>query len=912
MSTAMNELLLWFGANNLVLSLAIALAAWVAQRILRSPVLAHLLWLLVLVKLVTPPLVTLPVLPAPAEAIATPTPTVIEPEAVGLATSATFLEVDTVVPVAAGTFDLTNLTAALVATWLLGSFVVLAVSLRRIRRFHRALTLSARPAGTDVQRLARELAERLGLRHTPTIHLTSAQVSPMVWWIGGAVRVFLPAELPERVTRTDLRWVLAHELAHVRRRDHLVRWLEWFACVLFWWNPIAWWARRNLRANEEVCCDALVLRTFTPTPHTYANSLLTVVEFLATPALRPPAMASEINSGGFLERRFRMIVGKTPVASTPRWAQALVLVLTALVMPLGVAVAQDPDVKGVGVRIRRAVQAGELTPKQARKLMQALRELEGEHDGGDHDRARRERDRALAREQAVRADVEAQRQLERALKAERAAAARANDREILKRTVAERRDLEASMAAAKDQIAQLRHDAKAKVHAERARHKARVTELEQRLAELQNRHEATAHSRLNLEADRNRLELERKHIEAHHNQLKERKLQLEAERSEVRARRSAELLRASELKRRTGEEMLRRGQQPERQRVRRAGANSEIERLRRDLARRTAELHDMEARIHAEQARRETEVHERNNRRSVERDRRDARLNAVKKKLGAEMKAGRLSREDAKKKLEAIQRDVDRQAVEMQKVRAEEALNREVHNLEMRNRSLRDRAERDRRNRSREVRARRDVERQEHSNRRNGERRSRERRQDQRGRTEALDRLDRGLSSERRRRATATANKLTAARDKLAKAIAERALSAEDAKKKLDTYRRDLIRHQHEDDIARFVDARRQLTDAVEAGKLSRENAAAKLRYARDQFTDQRKKELALVTRSTRLTDAARKIEAAVKSGDLSKADAKKKLTELKRRLQEAEAKAAKAQKNSKLKASKSKRRVIR
>ena len=47
----------------------------------------------------------------------------------------------------------------------------------------------------------------------------------------------------------ELTGVLAHELAHVRRRDHLVRWLEWLACVAFWWNPVAWWAMAAICPN---------------------------------------------------------------------------------------------------------------------------------------------------------------------------------------------------------------------------------------------------------------------------------------------------------------------------------------------------------------------------------------------------------------------------------------------------------------------------------------------------------------------------------------------------------------------------------------------------------------------------------------------------------------------------------------
>ena len=112
----------------------------------------------------------------------------------------------------------------------------------------------------------------------------------------------IPTALLDQMEAAQWRWVLAHELAHVRRRDYMVRWLEWLACVCFWWNPVVWWAQRNLRAMEEICCDEMVMSCLNPKPKFYADSLLSAVEFLARPAIRPPAMASEINSGGFLER----------------------------------------------------------------------------------------------------------------------------------------------------------------------------------------------------------------------------------------------------------------------------------------------------------------------------------------------------------------------------------------------------------------------------------------------------------------------------------------------------------------------------------------------------------------------------------------------------------------------------------
>jgi len=199
--------------------------------------------------------------------------------------------------------------------------------------------------------------------------------------------VVLPATLLDQMDTEQSQWILAHELAHVRRRDYLVRWLEWLACVCFWWNPMVWWAQRNLRAMEEICCDDLVLSSLNPEPKFYANSLLAAVEFLAHPVFRAPAMASEINSGGYLERRFKMIVSEAPRRSSTRWLQTGILLCAMVVLPLGIASAQDYE--AVGRRLREAVAAGELTGEQARAMLGALRKTgsAGQNQGSDRAKA---------------------------------------------------------------------------------------------------------------------------------------------------------------------------------------------------------------------------------------------------------------------------------------------------------------------------------------------------------------------------------------------------------------------------------------------------------------------------------------------------------------------------------------------
>ena len=308
----MTDLILQIGASKLVLSVGLAGVAWIVQRRLGWPSLAHGLWLLPLAALLVPPLVSIPIWPREADPVA-------PVAAVGLSGA----EPTTLAGAILVGWLKSHGKDGLVWLWLLGTASVLGWTLLHTLRFHRSLLRASAAAPPDVQRIAREIAGRLGLGAAPTVYITRGQVSPMVWWAGGEARILLPSPLLADMDGSELRCILAHELAHVRRRDHVVRWLEWLACAAFWWNPVAWWARRRLRASEELCCDALAISTIDGEPRMYAGALLRVIDFMSTaPAPGPLTFASTVDRCGRasqLERRFRVIMTNGEPTHTPRW-----------------------------------------------------------------------------------------------------------------------------------------------------------------------------------------------------------------------------------------------------------------------------------------------------------------------------------------------------------------------------------------------------------------------------------------------------------------------------------------------------------------------------------------------------------------------------------------------------------------
>jgi len=169
----------------------------------------------------------------------------------------------------------------------------------------------------------------------------------MLWTLGGQARLLVPCELWPDLSGSQQTALIAHELAHLRRKDHWIRWLDLAVTGLYWWHPVVWWARRGLREAEEQCCDAWAVWATPRGSRSYAAALLAALEFVSGAPTAGVAAAAAVISGrghvSFLKRRMRMIVqARTPRALS--WAARLgVLGLAALILPLAPAWAQKAD-----------------------------------------------------------------------------------------------------------------------------------------------------------------------------------------------------------------------------------------------------------------------------------------------------------------------------------------------------------------------------------------------------------------------------------------------------------------------------------------------------------------------------------------------------------------------------------------
>jgi len=163
--------------------------------------------------------------------------------------------------------------------------------------------------------------------------MTSASAPRPVWRAAGTKvgpalvgawrsRIVLPADFHERYDAIEQLLILAHESAHARRGDG---WWSLFAqalTALLWCHPLAWWALAALRHDQELACDAAVLREHGAQRRSYANAMLKTQSAMHAlpvgcawsprhPLTERIAMLKQHESG-----RFRRVCGSLVVLST--------------------------------------------------------------------------------------------------------------------------------------------------------------------------------------------------------------------------------------------------------------------------------------------------------------------------------------------------------------------------------------------------------------------------------------------------------------------------------------------------------------------------------------------------------------------------------------------------------------------
>lgn len=144
-------------------------------------------------------------------------------------------------------------------------------------------------------------------------------------------KIYLPTGLGEDETR----YILLHEINHVKRKDHLVKVFAFVILAVHWFNPLVWIAFILMSTDMELSCDQRVLATAEGNiKKPYANTLLTLAA--KGNVLRAGPLA--FGEGNMKDRIKNVLNHKKPSL----WIIVLALLLTVVV---SIGLIADPKEK---------------------------------------------------------------------------------------------------------------------------------------------------------------------------------------------------------------------------------------------------------------------------------------------------------------------------------------------------------------------------------------------------------------------------------------------------------------------------------------------------------------------------------------------------------------------------------------
>lgn len=315
--------------GNLVLASLIGALALFVGRHGRRAALAHALWIMFFAKLITPPIVSVP-LPIPT-LFSGPTQVQVERVHVAAAVNAAVKPTTTAAaiepsiatgPVSVGIdrassspatalFDSSRWGRIALAVWIGGFCIVFVRGMVRLFGFRRLIAdcgIHDQDASETVQEFLRNHRRWLLDRPAPRVVRVSIRVSPMLFGFATRPIIVCPESLWQSLSTEDRRAFLAHETAHFHRRDHWVRWLQWIVSAVYWWFPGVYFAQKQLERHEEACCDAWAVKMLGTKPRCYAEALLRVVDFISDHAIGLPSFASGMQPTDTLEERLRLLM----------------------------------------------------------------------------------------------------------------------------------------------------------------------------------------------------------------------------------------------------------------------------------------------------------------------------------------------------------------------------------------------------------------------------------------------------------------------------------------------------------------------------------------------------------------------------------------------------------------------------
>ena len=162
--------------------------------------------------------------------------------------------------------------------WFTGICIMIFWAVRSLFHLHKIIKSSIPLQNSEVRNLYCECLSEIGINLEIPIYSTAFLKSPV---IAGFLkpRIYLPIHIISDYNAASMRFMLLHELQHFKHKDIVTNYLINLAGILYWFNPLVWYALKEMRSEREIACDSSVLQMLRETEYeNYGNTLINLAE----------------------------------------------------------------------------------------------------------------------------------------------------------------------------------------------------------------------------------------------------------------------------------------------------------------------------------------------------------------------------------------------------------------------------------------------------------------------------------------------------------------------------------------------------------------------------------------------------------------------------------------------------------
>ncbi len=222
---------------------------------------------------------------------------------------------------------------------------MLAVLLLQRAWFVRGLIAQSEPAAGKLTAILNDCCRQLGIRKRIELKISQNSLSPAACGLFNP-KIILPSSLLACFSRDELQTAILHELAHIKRGDLWINFLQTVLQIVYFYNPLLWLANAIVRRIREQAVDETVLVYLGDKAKTYSSTLVDIAEIAFTRPTLGLNLIGVVESKKALIHRIKHVTSRPfPKSAKLGFAGlAAIVIIAATLLPMAKANRKDSEV----------------------------------------------------------------------------------------------------------------------------------------------------------------------------------------------------------------------------------------------------------------------------------------------------------------------------------------------------------------------------------------------------------------------------------------------------------------------------------------------------------------------------------------------------------------------------------------